>query len=205
MIGELETDKSTEQKILDAAKKVFVAKGMAGARMQDIADEAGINKALLHYYFRSKEKLFEVIFTETVGRFIPRVNEIFSSDMSWKEKIETFSSEYIDKVLENPFLPLFVMNEMHKQPEEFLKKMWGGEKPKIGKFLKQLDKAIEDKEIRPIHPAHLIMNVMSLCIFPFIGKPMLQMIAGVNDQQFFQLMAERKVLVPQFIIQALTV
>lgn len=201
----METDKSTEQKILDAAKKVFVAKGMAGARMQDIADEAGINKALLHYYFRSKEKLFEVIFTETVGRFIPRVNEIFSSDMGWKEKIGTFSSEYIDKVLENPFLPLFVMNEMHKQPEEFLKKMWGGEKPKIGKFLEQLDKAMKDGEIRPIHPAHLIMNVMSLCIFPFIGKPMLQMIAGVNDQQFFQLMEERKSLVPQFIIQALKI
>ncbi|WP_207533696.1 TetR/AcrR family transcriptional regulator [Desertivirga arenae] len=199
----MDTEKSTEQKILEAAKKVFVAKGMAGARMQDIADEAGINKALLHYYFRSKEKLFEVIFTETVGRFIPRVNEIFSSDMIWSEKIETFASEYIDKVLENPFLPLFVMNEMHKQPEEFLKKMWGGEKPQIETFLRQVKKAVEDKEIRPIHPAHLIMNVMSLCIFPFIGKPMLQMIASINDQQFFQLMEERKVMVPQFIIQSL--
>ena len=196
-------DKSTEEKILEAAKKVFVNKGMAGARMQDIADEAGINKALLHYYFRSKEKLFEVIFMETVGRFIPRVNEIFSSDMTWSEKIETFASEYIEKVIENPFLPLFVMNEMHKQPEEFLKKMWGGEKPKIDKFLMQLMTAIENKEIRPVNPAHLIMNLMSLCVFPFIGKPMLQMIAGVDDQQFFELMKERKVLVPQLIIQSL--
>ena len=198
-------DKSTEERILAAARKVFVAKGMAGARMQDIADEAGINKALLHYYFRSKEKLFEVIFMQTVGRFIPRVNEIFSSDMTWFEKIETFASEYIEKVLENPFLPLFVMNEMHKQPKEFLHKMWGGEKPKIEKFLMQIGEAIENKEIRPIHPAHLIMNVMSLCVFPFIGKPMLQMISNVDDDTFFEMMRERKALVPQFILQSLKI
>jgi len=196
-------DQSTEERILAAARKVFVAKGMSGARMQDIADEAGINKALLHYYFRSKEKLFEVIFSQTVGRFIPRVNEIFSSDMGWKEKIETFSAEYIDKVIENPFLPLFIMNEMHKQPEEFLKKMWGGVTPKIEKFLMQISEAIDIGEIKPVHPAHLLMNVMSLCVFPFIGKPLLQMVAGVNDEVFFDLMRERKKLVPLFIIQSL--
>jgi len=198
-----EKDKTAEEKILAAAKKVFISKGMAGARMQDIADEAGINKALLHYYFRSKEKLFEVIFSQTVSRFIPRVNEIMSSDMSMYEKIETFSREYIDKVIENPFLPLFVMNEMHKQPEEFLHKMWGGEKPKVEKFIQQIMQAIEAKEIRPIHPGHLMMNMMSLCVFPFIGKPMLQMVADLNDKQFMELMAERKTLVPQFIIQAI--
>lgn len=196
-------DTSTEQKILDAAKKVFITKGMAGARMQDIADEAGINKALLHYYFRNKEKLFQVIFKKTTERFIPRVNEIMSSDMSMYEKIETFCREYIEKVIENPFLPLFIMNEMHKQPEEFLKDMWGGQKPKIEKFLKQIQEAIERKEIRPIHPAQLLMNMMSLCVFPFIGKPMLQMVAGVDDEQFIELMHERKTLVPQFIIQSI--
>jgi len=198
-----EKDKTAEEKILAAAKKVFISKGMAGARMQDIADEAGINKALLHYYFRSKEKLFEVIFSQTVSRFIPRVNEIMSSDMSMYEKIEAFSREYIDKVIENPFLPLFVMNEMHKQPEEFLHKMWGGEKPKVERFIQQIAQAIEAKEIRPIHPAQLMMNMMSLCVFPFIGKPMLQMVAGIDDKQFMELMTERKTLVPQFIIQAI--
>jgi TetR/AcrR family transcriptional regulator len=198
-----EKDKTAEERILAAAKKVFITKGMAGARMQDIADEAGINKALLHYYFRSKEKLFEVIFSETVSRFIPRVNEIMSSDMSMYKKIETFTGEYIEKVIENPFLPLFIMNEMHKQPEEFLKKMWGGEKPQVEKFIQQIQEAIAAKEIRPIHPAQLMMNMMSLCVFPFIGKPMLQMIAGLDDSHFMELMIERKTLVPQFIIQAI--
>jgi len=199
----MEKDRSTEEKILDSAKKVFISKGMAGARMQDIADQAGINKALLHYYFRSKDKLFEVIFLETVARFIPRVNEIMNSDMSWTEKIEAFAAEYIEKVMANPFMPLFVMNEMHKQPEEFLKKMWGGDKPRLEKFISQLQTATEAKEIRPIHPAQLIMNLMALCVFPFIGKPLLQMAAGINDKEFFSLMEDRKKLVPEFIIQAL--
>ena len=199
----MEKDRSTEERILDAAKKVFISKGMSGARMQDIANEAGINKALLHYYFRSKDKLFEVIFLETVARFIPRVNEIMNSDLSWSEKIESFAVEYIEKVIANPFLPLFIMNEMHKQPDEFLKKMWGGDKPRLEKFVLQLQGAIEAKEIRPIDPAQLIMNLMSLCVFPFIGKPLLQMAAGINDKQFFALMEERKTHVPEFIIQAL--
>lgn len=198
-----EKDNSTEHKILEAAKKVFITKGMAGARMQDIADEAGINKALLHYYFRNKEKLFHVIFKKTTERFIPRVNEIMSSDMSMYEKIEAFSSEYIEKVIENPFLPLFIMNEMHKQPAEFLKDMWGGQKPQIEKFLQQIQEAIAKKEIRPIHPAQLLMNMMSLCVFPFIGRPMLQLISGMDDKQFIELMHERKTLVPQFIIQSI--
>ena len=200
-----EKDESTEQKILTAAKKVFVTRGMAGARMQDIADEAGINKALLHYYFRSKEKLFEVIFKETTGRFVPRVNEILNSDMTMYQKIETFCREYIEKVIENPFLPLFIMNEMHKQPEEFIKSIWGGQKPQIGKFIQQIQEAIEKKEIRPIHPAQLLMNVMSLCIFPFIGKPILQMLSGTSEKEFINLMHERTILVPQFIMQAIKI
>ncbi|MHB1178932.1 MAG: TetR/AcrR family transcriptional regulator [Daejeonella sp.] len=200
----MEKDRSTEERILDAAKKVFVSKGMAGARMQDIADEAGINKALLHYYFRSKDKLFEVIFLETVSRLVPRINEIMNSDLSWQQKIEAFSNEYIERIMSNPYLPLFVMNEMHKQPEEFLKKMWGGDRPRLEKFVMQIKQAIEAEEIRPIHPAQLIMNIMALCVFPFIGKPLLQMAAGINEKQFFSLMEERKKLVPEFIIQALT-
>src|SRR4249920_2351657 len=101
-------DVSTEEKILSAAKKVFISRGMAGARMQDIADEAGINKAMLHYYFKNKEKLFEVIFMEAAAQLFPRINEIFFSDYSLFEKIERFCEEYMAVVMENPYLPLFV-------------------------------------------------------------------------------------------------
>ena len=119
-------DKSTEERILEAAKKVFVQKGMAGARMQDIADEAGINKALLHYYFSNKEKLFEMIFLEAASKLFPRINAIFSSDQPLFEKIESFCEEYIAVVMENPYLPLFVLYEINQDPAYFMNKLVPG-------------------------------------------------------------------------------
>jgi len=196
-------DTTTEQKILDAARKVFIAKGMAGARMQDIADEAGINKAMLHYYFRSKEKLFETIFKELSIEFLPRVNAIFESDLSLFEKIEVFCSEYISRMMENPFIPLFIVNEINKQPEIFLKKMWGGKRPQIGKFLQQIESEIQKGAIERIHPAQLMLNMVSMCIFPFIGKPLCQTVMGINESGYRKLMEERKTLVPQFIIESI--
>jgi len=197
-------DGTTEEKIFNAAKKVFIAKGMAGARMQDIADEAGINKALLHYYFRNKEKLFETIFIEMSLRFLPRVNSIFESDMSLFEKIETFCREYISKIIENPFIPLFILNEINKQPETFLKKMWGGKKPQVAKLVEQIESEIKKGKIRKLNPDHLLMNMISMCIFPFVGKPLCQRILGLNETQFRNLMEERKKEVPKFIIDSIS-
>ncbi len=204
MAKALQQDATTEERILIAAKKVFIAKGMAGARMQDIADEAGINKALLHYYFRSKEKLFETIFIEMSLRFLPLVNSIFESDMSLFEKIETFCREYISKITENPFIPLFVLNEMNKQPETFVKKMWGGKKPQVGKLVQQIELEAKRGKIRKVNPAHLLMNMISMCIFPFVGKPLCQMVMGLNETQFRLLMEERKTEVPKFIIDSIS-
>ena len=105
-----------EQRILDAAKKVFMHKGLSGARMQDIADEAGINKAMLHYYFRSKDQLFEMIFKEAASSLFPKVIAIVAEDISLFDKIRKFTREYLDIVIENPYLPLFVLNEINRQP-----------------------------------------------------------------------------------------
>ena len=116
------------KKSLSAAREVFLQKGFAGARMQDIADEAGINKALLHYYFRSKEKLFETIFREAFEKLIPHITEVFSSDLPFYDKIRAFTDAYITMAIENPFIPLFVLNAMHSDPEGFQKKF--GDIPK---------------------------------------------------------------------------
>ena len=200
----VQQDRTTEDRILHAARKVFIAKGMAGARMQDIADEAGINKALLHYYFRSKEKLFETIFKELSIQFLPRINAVFESDLPLFEKIETFCSEYISKMIENPFIPLFIVNEINKQPEVFLKKMWGGKKPLVGKLVQQIEVEVKKGKIKRIDPAQLLLNMVSMCIFPFIGKPLCQMVMGINESGYRQLMEERKKLVPQFIIESIS-
>src|SRR6476646_10827126 len=135
-------EQNTEKKILAAAKKIFLKEGMAGARMQDIADGAGINKALLHYYFRSKEKLFEMIFKEAIKEFLPKINLIFESDKDLFEKIEMFCKEYIDQIRKTPYLPVFILNEVNQQPEALIKKMWGNRKPPVDLFFDQVQKEI---------------------------------------------------------------
>jgi TetR/AcrR family transcriptional regulator len=196
-------NQTTEQKILAAAKKVFVVKGMAGARMQDIADHAGINKALLHYYFRSKEKLFEVIFKEAAIRLFPKMNAILNADIPLFDKIRRFTHDYIEIVLENPYLPLFVLNEINKRPHAFSKKMFGNNRPSIRKLAEQIEKDIKKGLIRPISPAHLIINMLSMCIFPFLGKPMIQLVMNMDEQQFRNIMEQRKTMIGEFIIASI--
>lgn len=197
-------DSTTEERILEAARKIFVQKGMAGARMQDIADEAGINKALLHYYFRSKEKLFEVIFIGAADKLFPRINDIFNADQPLFEKIEAFCEEYITLVMENPYLPLFVLNEINKDPEYFLQKVWRGKsQPHPEKFLAQIEAEVKKGKIRNISPLHLLTNLISMTIFPFVAKPMFQKNYRLDELQWRSLMEQRKKEIPRFIINAI--
>ena len=196
-------DQSTEERILASAKKIFVEKGMAGARMQDIADDAGINKAMLHYYFRSKEKLFEVIFKEAATRLFPAISNILNSEMPLFDKIRRFTHDYLEIVIENPFLPLFVLNEINKRPQAFGKKIFGHNRPPIHILAEQIEQEIRKKTIKPVNPAHLVMNMMSMCVFPFVGKPMIQMIMNIDDTQFRNMMEERKTMIADFIIASI--
>lgn len=192
------------EKILEAARKVFTTRGMAGARMQDIADEAGINKALLHYYFRDKEKLFELVFLEEAQKFFPKINMIFQSDNTLFEKIEAFVVEYITEMQENPYLPWFVMNEINRDPDQFMYKIWGKKNlPNPSKFLQQIDREVKKGTIKRISPLHLLMNLLSMTIFPFIAKPMMQRNLGMNEMQFNAAMEERKKEIPKFIIASI--
>ena len=203
-MDKIKIEKSAEEKILAAAKKVFTTKGMAGARMQDIADEAGINKALLHYYFRSKEKLFEVIFFEAAQKLFPKINLIFESDMPLFEKIENFAEQYITMMSENPYLPLFVLNEVSKEPEIFIKKIWGKQNmPHPEKFLVQIEKEVKNRTIKKISPLHLLINLISLSVFPFVAKPMIQFTLGLDEMQFKNVMEQRKKEVAKFIIDSI--
>jgi TetR/AcrR family transcriptional regulator len=196
---------TTEEKIKAAAQKVFLQKGFSGARMQDIADEAGINKALLHYYFRSKDMLFDKIFMEVFQQNLPKINNIAQSDDSLFEKIEKFVGEYLSIINANPLVPLFVVNELTRHPERFLQKLFatteGG--PKLAKLISQVQDEVNKGNIKPIAPANLIINIIALCAFPYIGKPMLQMVLALNEIQYKALLEQRKTEVSAFIINAL--
>lgn len=202
----LQSDQSTEQRILLAAKKIFVKQGMAGARMQDIANEAGINKAMLHYYFRNKEKLFEVILKEAIGRLVPRLSAIFDSDDALFVKIERFCDQYIGTVKENPYIPLFIMSELNRQPAKLVENIWHDmRQPALKKLIDQVNDEIKKGNIKPIEPFQLVINMLGLCVFPFIGKPILQHLSNMSDTQYDTMLDNRKKEVADFIISAIKI
>lgn len=203
MVEDTNKDQSTEQKILAAAKAVFIEQGLAGARMQDIADRAGINKALLHYYFRSKDKLFEMVFQEAAAKFLPRVSVLFETGMPLFDKIRVFVNNYIGMLMDNPFIPLFVLNELHKNPADYITQLWGGRKPPVEAFAAQVEQEIAAGNIRPVNPLQLMLNMISMCVFPFVGRPIIKGVFELENDQFMQLMEERKVIVADFIIHSI--
>jgi AcrR family transcriptional regulator len=195
---------SSEAKIIEAARRVFFRKGFTGARMQDIADEAGINKALLHYYFRNKEKLFEVIFRDAFETLIPQVVDVFESDMDFFNKVRGVTQVYISMAMNNPYIPLFVLNQMHTDPGQF-RKSFGtiARRIPLPQFKQEISKAVRKGIIRPVDPHQLIMHILSLCLFPFIARPMFQLVMQVTDAQFLEMSESRKESVADFIIQAI--
>lgn len=198
-----EVEINTEQKILVAAKKVFTLKGMAGARMQEIANEAEINKALLHYYYRSKDKLFEAVFMDAFLTMVPDVMDLLKVEMPLFEKIELFAEKYIDIFLENPFIPGFVLNELSQNPQRIVDLISKtGIQPQF--FIDQINDEIAKGKIKPIQPQHLIVNLLSMCIFPFIARPILKtIIFAQDDQKFIEFIEQRKKEVPEFIINSI--
>ena len=197
-------EEGAEQKIIAAARGIFLRKGMAGARMQEIAKAAGINKALLHYYFRSKEKLFEVIMSEAKMQMFSRLHPILGGDDSLFIKIEKFVESYINFVTENPLLPGFILHEITKNPEKLVNEISNGNKrPNLAKFFLHVESEAKKKNIIEIKPEQLFMNMLSMCVFPFIGRPMLKTVLNVNDKKFNQLLANRKKEIPVFIINAI--
>src|SRR5436853_3194781 len=101
------SDTTTEAKIKNAARAVFHKKGFAGTRTRDIAEEAGINLALLNYYFRSKEKLFDIIMLESLHGFVQSLTDVFNNEKtSLENKVETLVSNYIDLLIEQHDIPL---------------------------------------------------------------------------------------------------
>ena len=197
-------EEGAEQKIIAAAREIFLRKGMAGARMEEIAKAAGINKAMLHYYFRSKEKLFEVIMSEAKMQMFSRLHPILGGDDSLFIKIEKFVESYINFVTENPLLPGFILHEITKNPEKLVNDISNGNKrPNLAKFFLHVESEVKKKNIIAIQPEQLFMNMLSMCVFPFIGRPMLKTVLNVNDKKFNQLLADRKKEIPVFIINAI--
>jgi AcrR family transcriptional regulator len=196
-------DANTEENILHAAKFVFQAKGMDGARMHEIADKAGINKAMLHYYYRSKQLLFEAVFNNAFSLLAPQLNAILNDESSIENKIKNFTSNYISFFMKHPYLPNFVINELNRNQDFVLKLKENKNFPNLEKFKKQLALEIENGIMKPISAEQLFINILALNIFPFVGKPLIMALTKMDDKAYKQLIEDRKTEVSIFIINSI--
>lgn len=191
---------STEEKIKEAARKLFTQKGFAATRTRDIADEADINLALLNYYFRSKKKLFDIIMLENFRRFIQGISFNFlKENTTLDQKIDMIVTMYIDFLTQNPDLPLFILNELRNNPGQLATAIDGEMGGRRKELFGQLNAAAAAGQMGDLTPFHLLANLVGLTVFPFVGRPILQKVAGLNDTQFNELMQQRKQLIPIWI------
>jgi len=194
----------TEEKILNAATDVFQTKGMDGARMQEIADKAGINKSMLHYYYRSKQKLFEAVFSGAIKLIAPKILKIIDSDAHLFDKIRTFTNDYISFISKHSYIPLFIINELNRHPDMFerlFEKKNNLETEQ--KIVRQINHLVTKGEIRPIKPEQLLLDVISLSIFPIMAKPLLGGILKKDDASYNKMIEERKKHVAEFVIASI--
>jgi len=196
-------DENTEEKILNAAKNVFQSKGMDGARMQEIADNAGINKAMLHYYYRSKQLLFEAVFKNAFSLLSPQLNTILNDDSSIEDKIKNFTFNYISFIIKHPYLPNFIFQELNRNPDFISKIQKTIGFPNIDKFKKQLHVEIEKGILIPIKAEQLLINILALNIFPFIAAPLIKTITNSDNKAYKELIEVRKTEVSSFIINSI--
>jgi AcrR family transcriptional regulator len=199
-------DNTTEKAILEAAMKVFIHKGYAAARMDDIAKEANINRALLHYYFRTKEKMFDLIFEEKVKEFFSGLAQILFSEAKLEEVIRGMVRHEITLINANPYLPIFILQELRQSPERLMNyAQKAGLSPHmvLKRFSVLVKEAIKEKKIRDIEPSQVLINVMSLCIYPAMAKPILKNVLELDDSGFRKMMIKRIDQVSEFVMLSL--
>jgi len=197
----MEAMTSTEEKIKRAATKVFIQKGYHATKTRDIAQEAGMNIASIHYYYRSKDKLFEIVAGEAIRGFTKEMDEILGGNAPLHEKIREFTIRYIEFIKKNPYIPLFVFSEAQINPGK-LQKMMQDEKM-LGKLDEQLRDLAERGVIRKISLAQFMSNMMGLTVIPFVAKPLIQRKIGIDQAEFAAMIEERKQMIPDMVISYL--
>lgn len=221
-------DGATEQRILEAAHTVFLRAGTAGARMQEIADEAGVNKALLHYYFRSKDRLAQAVFERAARQLFPRVLQVLASDATIEDKVHQVVGHYLDQLSRLPYLAGYVLSELNQHPERITQAFHSGPaagEPVAGqdrrggggaqgrehllrrraraKLEAQLRERIDGGTLRPVTVEEFLVNLMALCIFPFAARPMMEAMLGMTETGFRRFITRRRNDLPEFFLRAL--
>jgi TetR/AcrR family transcriptional regulator len=182
----------TEKLIKDKAKKLFFQKGFLDATTQEIADEAGVNRALIHYYFRSREMMLDILLEETILEKKERVSRILSSDLPFKHKIAKYINTVVDHGIEYPYLENFIISETARHPDKVKNLCTRYPKKSTDLISEQLEQEIKKKKLAPISPEHFMVNLVALCNYPLLSKSILKTVHGLTDAAYKKFLTERK-------------
>lgn len=196
----VEEKQDAETKIKEAARRVFLAQGYEGTKMRQIAEEAGVNLAMINYYFRSKEQLFQSIYAETFAQFVGQMAMMINEPTPLEVKIWKIVDRYIDFMMDNPLIPSFILSEQQANGGAFFKEM--GVRGLIDKsvFKKQLTEEADKGNIRAIEPLQLIVTILGNIVFPVVARPVVSYVGGLDDEGFQEFMKTRKQIVPEMIM-----
>jgi len=184
----------TETKIIQAARDMFLRKGKAGARLQGIADVAGINKALLHYYFRSKDRLYERVFEQIVGDFLNEFLDSFSTDDNFRTTLKSFIDKYLTALSKRPEIVRFVMWEIKEDGVFFAeqaRRLFASRGFETIPLISVIQKAVAEGHIRPVDPIQLTISIIGMCLYPFIAQPLLEKIIPGLEVQSDEFLSRR--------------
>ena len=190
--GQIKPDAKT--RILDAADAIRVRRGIDSARMQEIADQAEANKALLHYYFRSKAELARAVWFHIAVSFAPGIIQMLGSDLSLDEKIDQYVDTYYGMLTRHPYVLPYFVSEGARRPE-FVNDFYSPERRRaarrmVSKLREQIDEQVRKKKMAPISAEQFFVTLASSTMFPFAARPMLTEILGLSQKQFSGLMAK---------------
>ncbi len=191
----IDNELTTEQSILQAAEQEFLDKGYALSKTTNIAKAAGVNHAMLHYYFRTKENLFNMVFQKKVTTLAGSFANIFEHDLPFFEKLKLGIETHFDVIAENPKLPFFIFNEILTNDER-KKTFFRMLMPSAAGILRKLSAAIEEEvakgTIHPVQPIDLLLNIVSLNVFIFAASPLIAELSGNNEEQYQAFLQQRK-------------
>jgi len=190
-------DSKTEQLIKDTAKRIFLTDGKMLATTQEIADAAGVNRTLLHYYFRSRDVLFDLVFKEAVTKLRQRIHEVLALDLPFRQKIESLVGVFYDELVELPYLETFIALQLNQDPGRFAEVFINlpGGKERMRKFLKEIQREMEEGNIMDMKPINFFINLFSLMAYPFVARPIYLKMFELSESTYDKLLADRRKMI----------
>ena len=198
---------NTEQIILDAAEALFLENGYGSTKMMAIAKRASVSHSMLHYYFRSKENLFQTIFLKKIQMISLSLENIFEQHLPFHETARLIVESQFNFVAKNPKLPHFILNEILSNKENRTL-LFNSLSPKAKEIANQLEKMLAEEiskgTIRPISMYDFIMNIVSINISTFIVLPIMKDMSTFNEDKLIEIILnKRRENNVQFILNAL--